>query len=504
MEPAERNLVLVIGNASFDATEFDRRQLQIKRIKVVDAAAHFNAAKAVMVADAAGKFALIKSCLADVFQKAADHELAQVILVHSLSDHAQVDALRKRDFPQTQATIVQYSELWRAAEAIARHRVGPPAGDVKIEPDSLALSEDAKLLLQRAFFDCERIFLERLLGGRASMSVYQVHAWLLPEWCIAGPRPLPFFIKIDEPAKIDTEKNGYQIYAEHFIPFNLRPNIDRRRCVRTRSCAALAGDFVDDAIPLRKCLKLGLASGVLFALFETSLKGFRLQPFAAGKNPEESTLPSFVTGRAKADQILPQTIDRAKDFGLTKTPVDMLTAICAVAQKIACLMGPCHGDLHCGNIMVRGGDAILIDFASAGNGPLTADPAALEVSLMFGTDEGDDDATFAEWRAFVDSIYEGNVPNLHPPALAESRPGAYSWLRRSIRELRHTLLGCNVTEAEAKIVLATYLIRFARLPADNFKDETLSELARSRQAYALVVAERIVDSLVTKKGTVAR
>ena len=61
------------------------------------------------------------------------------------------------------------------------------------------------------------------------------------------------------------------------------------------------------------------------------------------------------------------------------------------------------------------------------------------------------------------------------------------------------LLGCDCKQEEAAEVLAAYLLRFGRLPADQFEDKALSELACSRQAYALVVAERIVDSLVTKK-----
>jgi len=145
--------------------------------------------------------------------------------------------------------------------------------------------------------------------------------------------------------------------------------------------------------------------------------------------------------------------------------------------------------------MVRGGDAILIDFSSAGDGPLTADPAALEVSLMFGTDEDDTASSFNAWRAFVDQIYEDNVQSLHPPVLAEGKPSPFSWLRRSIRELRHILLGCNVGEMEAKIVLAAYLMRYARLGKDAM--EKGDTIAFERHVFALAVAERIVLGLAS-------
>jgi hypothetical protein len=123
----------------------------------------------------------------------------------------------------------------------------------------------------------------------------------------------------------------------------------------------------------------------------------------------------------------------------------------------------------------------------------------LEVSLMFGTDEEDKADTFDEWRMFADHIYEGNVQSLRPPALSESKPGSYSWLRRSIRELRHILLGCEAGELEAKLVLAAYLMRYARLGLEALTNPNLELLALDRHAYALVVAERIVAGLSDDK-----
>jgi hypothetical protein len=348
------------------------------------------------------------------------------------------------------------------------------------------------LLLRRAFHDCEELFIDPLGGGRAALSVYRVHARL--RLSDVGPRPLPFFVKIDTPPAIDSEKEMYRQYAEHYIPFNLRPNLDRTRCVRTRSCAALVGNFVDDAIPLRKCLKLGQGDGVLFALFETSLKGFRLQAFAPGRKPLLGVLTSFVKSRINASQIPIQIVDRARrHFSLANTPAELEATLCGHSDKLLCLTGPCHGDLHPGNVMVRGGDAILIDFSSAGHGPLTADPAALEVSLIFGTDEDDTADSFKHWRDFTDQIYEGKVESLHPPVLSEGTPGPFSWLRRSIRELRHILLGCNVEAQEAKIVLAAYLMRYARLGEAALEKGDL--VALERHVYALAIAERIVLGL---------
>jgi hypothetical protein len=324
------------------------------------------------------------------------------------------------------------------------------------------------------------------------MGVFRAHAWLKDR--IADPCPLPLFVKIDKRESADEEKENYRRYAEHYIPFHLRPNLDRRRCVGMRSCAALVGDFVDDALPLRQSLRCGHGIGALFSLFETTLRAFRLQPFMANAQPMANVLADFVKNRARVHELFDVTIKRARTLGLTSALENLQQQVSNLAAPLSCFVGPSHGDLHTGNIMVRGGDAILIDFSSTNNTvPLTADPAALEVSLMFGTDEADTQECFEEWRAFIDEIYAPINLTLHPSALFERTPGAFSWLRRSLRELRHIILGCNAKEDEAKIVLAAYLLRYARLGLEHLP-ATLKDLAFDRHAYALVVAERIVQT----------
>src|SRR6266540_1346820 len=134
MDVPDRNQLLVIGLGIFDETEFTRRKLQVHRVTPTDAEAHFNTAKSVMVADAPRKFALIKECFSGLFLRAEDHELLPVVLAHSLEDLVQIAALRDKEHPGSNATIAFVPELWRAAEVIARHHVGPPAGDVIFEP----------------------------------------------------------------------------------------------------------------------------------------------------------------------------------------------------------------------------------------------------------------------------------------------------------------------------------------------------------------------------------
>ena len=111
-------------------------------------------------------------------------------------------------------------------------------------------------------------------------------------------------------------------------------------------------------------------------------------------------------------------------FGLATDPNTLRDRICEAAKTVSCFFGPYHGDLHPGNIMVRGGDAILIDFSSASDGPLTADPAALEVSLIFGTDEDDKPECFQS-GVFVDEVYESGNLTLHPCRCWKENPDGF-------------------------------------------------------------------------------
>ncbi len=361
------------------------------------------------------------------------------------------------------------------------------------------LSPKVRHLLGRAFCDCDRIYLESLVGGKASLGVFCVHAWL--KQLTVGPRPLPFFIKFDSPKRIDKERWNYVQYADFYIPFYLRPNIDRERCVKMQGLSAIVGNFVEDARPLRSTLRSSQGPGVLFSLFENSLKGFRAQP-SDGSLQRTMDLDSFVKERARTAEINKRIIKRATELGLRLSPEKIEEHLVAAIKGIKLPCHPYHGDLHSGNIMVRGKDAILIDFFSVRDGPLAADPAALEVSLVFGTDDSDHPNQFNGWKRFVNELY-GRVPILQPP-LAERRPDSFSWLRRAIREIRHVLLGCECQHNEAAAILAAYLIRFARLGMRQLKDREIGEidmkeLILSRHAYALVVAERIVRAIAGSK-----
>lgn len=500
MGTINRNTVIVIGDSPLNNSPFEERDLKIEHVSWDEVENRFNDARAIVISDFPGKFALMNKCFSELFIKAEDHGLAQLIIVHSLHDHSQVDSIRKeavkniykREFV---SRIYDAKDISKAAEFIARHKIGKPHKNARIEPDEILkqLSKDDILLLKRAFYDCDKIYLEKLSGGVAAYNIFRVFAWI-PD-SLVGPSPMPFFVKIASIDDIQKEKDKYEYYAEHYIPFHLRPNLDLKRCIQTHSLGALVGNFVGDAVSLRTKLRSDDGSGIIFSLFETSLRGFRLQPFVSKKKPK-SNFKDYVNYRIWIEELNKRKdlIKRAKKLGFKSTPGELQNFIESKAEKLSTIVGPHHADLHQGNIMVRGNDAILIDFFSTENdGPLAADPITLEVSLVFSTDNNEKLEEFDSWKTFVDEIYPSKF-NTHPPSLSEVKPGPFSWLRRAIRELRHIIIACDSKDTCAKIMLVTYLIRFARFAQKDTSDN-LKKLKFDRHAYALVVAERICNSM---------
>ena len=508
----ERFLVLGVGSEAFSHQPFNDRNLTVKPVTPEEAETLFLYARAVILSERQGDIAKYKANFHSVLVRAEQQGLPIVVFVNPL-DMRQVSDIknemeRERGIGKT-IQLYRMDKVMEAAEFVRREFVNPLQRS-KPTIDKRKLKEPLKdpemeVLLHRAFFDCTRIQLKSLPGGKASDGVYTVQAWC-DSWSI-GPRPLPFFVKFGKPESIKRERENYESHAELYVPFNLRPNLDRRRCVQGSAYSALVGNFVEDAIPLREALKKGVGDGVLFSLFETTLKGFRSQAFAASNTKEASRLDAFlmkvVTGE-HGDKSLkkapdgPKILELTAAFGTRINTEDLEARLYEKAKSIPYWRAPIHGDLHSGNVMIRRGDSILIDFGSVKQGPLTADPAALDVSLVFGTDEDDKPGSFEEWKLFVNNAYNCD-PRIRPPN-PESEPSDLDWLRESIRELRHVVFGCDCCDAEAEVVLAAYLMRFARLKVEALP-ANLQDLALRRRAYALVVADRLVTEVARQRAT---
>ena len=178
MEWDERNLVLVLGEFPLSEVPFAERNLHVEHVTADAAPGFFNKARALVVADFADKFGLIRIGYSGLFDSARDHGLAHVVIAHTEPNFLEAQRLKPKDCGDSVARIYLVEHISKAAEFIARYQVGPPAGDVTIEPDTVVLSDEERLLLRCAFSDCRKIVLEPITGGKASKGVFRAHAWL--------------------------------------------------------------------------------------------------------------------------------------------------------------------------------------------------------------------------------------------------------------------------------------------------------------------------------------
>jgi hypothetical protein len=510
MKHSARSRVLVLGEHPINKEPFEQRRLTPTSIKLdqLDDNALTNSARGVLLSPFPGKFALISEYFEQRLHRAC--ELGLMTAVYVPEKKVQVSEIRNaiyarfklfEDIVEPEERKRRFDSLfwvylgetdWNIAETFARYDPGPPLGAPVIDQSSVvgSLDRETETLLKRAFHDCDRITVRRLAGGRTAKETLCVFA-NRPD-AEFGPQPMPFFVKFGDAEKINNEMRNYREFAEPFIPFHLRPSLDESRSVKTLNAAALVCNFVEGAVSLRHALRAGQGDGVIFSFFEVTLRGLRSHTLNGPK--KSGVIEAFFDpkeGRVKAHEIEkkhPSRIEQLRDYGITRKPDKVEDVLRKCGASINTCEGLYHGDPHAGNIMVRNRDAIVIDFGSMGlSGPLSADPAILEVSLIFGTDDDDDPKSFNVWRKFVTYIFEDP---LSPPLPRGDYP-QFTWLHKAVRELRHVVTCCGVEDPEALIILAGCLLRFGRFPPLKLASKRLNALAERRRAYALVVADQI-------------
>jgi hypothetical protein len=516
MNVTNRSQVLVLGNYPVDRASFDQRYLTLRQVTIeqLKDVTITNTASGVLLTIDPKKPTLVASYFSSCFEKASDAGLVTIIRAKDRPDQAQAYAFRNAAYRQAQLFSdvadpiereKQFESLpwikvkaddWEIAEHLARFNPGPPIGSPEVVPYDKTdkLKPKFELFFKRAFHNCNRVIIRRLKGGRTAEGTFCVFANL--DNGLYGPQPMPFFVKVDSYEMISREVYNYHEFVEPFIPFHLHPSIDAVRCVQTLTGGALVCDFVENAAPLRDALRSNQADGVIYALFEVTLRGIRSHTQNSPKM--QGVLEAFLDTRVRAREIEekhPTRVEKLRKRGMHRTPVEIEASLRTHATTIGAKQGLYHGDLHYSNVMVRYRDAIVIDFASMQEfGPLYADPAILEVSLIFGTDGDDDPKLFDAWCGFVDSIY---LDPLRPPLPRGDHP-QFAWLHRAVRELRQVIAGCGIEKKEALIILAGCMLRYARNPKEpfrEFKDPALNTLAEERRAYAFEVAYRLCEQV---------
>jgi hypothetical protein len=387
---------------------------------------------------------------------------------------------------------MQVGTQWKA-EVLARsqvaHIVGPrpnfslQINEVKNRPP---LAQEDTALLRRAFNDCSAIDLVELSGGLSDARVFAAYMTIIGS--DAGKWPQPAFVKLDRLDKVKREADNYKNYADRYIPFGLRPNIQQH--IWGHSRGLLRGNFVDKSESLSELIERNMASHAITHLFNDTLSGWHDQAY--GQDPVQGSIAEAMelAGIVKPAKIKPSYVDFAKAEGEQMTPDEMWDKLKGLKQTYR--KAPCHGDLHAENVRVQDNRAILIDMASVAIAPITSDIAALETWVAFQPPKGcnQDDWADHDWAELIDGLYakSGFVRAPEPP----DPTSKFCGLTNVVRQLRALGLAAQTEEGEYQTAVAVHLLR--RCQWEDGKTHDVY-----RRAKGFLIAAQLVRALAAGK-----
>lgn len=373
-------------------------------------------------------------------------------------------------------------------EKAARHLSGPAINhslNIAVQV-GVVLSPGHEFMLRRAFSDCKSISLQRIAGGKSGAQTFYVDATLATS--TAGPKPMPYFAKLDHPKKLAAELSLYSLFAEHHIPWHLRPNFQSSRCLYGVRDGILVGSFVENSQSLWEQARAGHGRAYIRALFDETLLGWRQQAQLAPLQQAGSVVAEL---RHFCDigRIPPARVRAANALGHVDQPTVLWRKLINLPHE-RWRRAPMHGDMHAENVRVRKTDAIVIDFAKATHGPMCADLASLEVWLAFqAPPPGESRPERKAWLDSVKAMYSIDATRFSMSATTES-----GWIEECVTEIRSNAKKVCYGDDEYDRVLALYLLRHASFPADPecFEEDEY------RRTTAYWLANRMVNDLTTK------
>lgn len=412
------------------------------------------------------------------------------------------EALEK--YPVPFIGLPAVSEYSERVQAIARQFPGryPNLNLEILGNDADKLCPEERVLLQRSFSDCRSIKVIEMSSG-FSAKVMTVFAELSVEG--QSIHAIPFVAKFDDGGDIEIELNNYTDYIDYFVPFYLRPGIDHSRCFFSQPRGVIVASFVDHSLPLLQAINLGLGSAALHSLFEETLGSWLHN---STPNSDISIYLSLQKDNPKTDRVVlkkfsdGKVLSEAQQIAQVLEPADLLQAI----EALPCakfLYGTSHKDLHAKNVLVRGGDAVVIDFPRCDKGPILLDVATLDVSILFDSApappkigdhvkerqkilEEEFKRKSEQWKAVVcDAFRSENVLNL-PNHKGGHEPFARHWA--CIRQLRRLALLDQKDRREYAICVTIELLRRAMFLDSN----------PSVAGYAYYLTDRLAKSLKTE------
>lgn len=491
MSAISRNAVYWVGSPPTveEQLEFERRNLVIRMLED-DIIIDFNVARAIVYSASPPYLPVVMAEIGRL-RNALDHGLMVYLLAADDAIQAHLlrvvpDAVRRAHLAMLVRSRTGSVPSFECAENIARHDAGRHANtNLQIQlPPNVHLDADQEFIVRRAFSDCTAVSLEPLSGGRSATTFFAQATLTASE---VGPRPLPFFVKLDEAHKILIEVTNYQLYATHHIPWYLRPNLDPSRCLQGVDRGILVGSFVEQSESLWQAVLNGKGPRYIHALFEDTLMGWRSQAYR--RQPLKCSMANSLKDVFKWEKVQVQTVEQGKLHGTVQSPQVLWEQLLNLPEQHF-RYAPMHGDMHAENVRVRNNDAIIIDLANACSGPLCADVASLEVWLTFQIPSSEKQIPDREvWMQIAKELFSPTEVT-RPPGLASTDVGL-DWLRGCIRQTRMIAGAICECDTEYPTAIALHLLRRAQYTAENEEDAY-------RRGYAYFLGSQLVEWLTTK------
>jgi len=362
--------------------------------------------------------------------------------------------------------IFDSNENWASiAHTVCDHPAGnTPYTDLNFDGHDISTlgqegHEERLLLLRRAFSDCHTLHLEPMPDGLSGAPVFKAYASLRQP--LVGDWPYLHLVKIGSRKKIADEYDKYVGRALDYVPFHLGPRLRLERCNLGSTQGVLVGDFVEGTEPIRDSAPAGRASHAIANLFDKTLGTWRKQ----ARKDSDRTLGQFLEGKwldEKNGQEISLPPSRAITVSrLGGTPiVGPLREIFNRCSQSKVWSGPTHGDLHATNVLVRGSDAIIIDFEKMKDEfPILYDPASLEGGLLvegFGGDRRSKDDP-GKLLDSISRLYALKALNNSVDPCHATDPS--SWFYDCVGQIRTLSRHAQRCDGQYALVLAVCLIR---------------------------------------------
>ena len=492
---AERIRVLAFGNPLDVQTEaeFANRGLQLVNGQAAIAPSDLRYVRGAVFAFSHDNAEALTKILQNSAAAMIDHGLKLELL---MPDDALMGSLQGafRTFsghPHVQFRVQPQSH--ETAESLARYDAGAvprPGLEIEVAENREPIAKNDLPLFHRAFSNCKKIVLMELTSGKSAARVFAVH--MTVDTSPVGLWPQPSFAKIDRNNKIDGEYRNYRQYADRFIPFGLRPNIENIIVGSERSL--LVGDFVDKSESLWALVQRNVARQAVTALVEETLVGWRDQAYAHPPERGSVALSMKKAGICKPDKIQDHYFKKAQETDGAISPAELWNMLESLDQTYR--VAPVHGDLHGENVRVKNGQAILIDLASVNQAPFVADLAALETWFAFEPSDRTDLKQYAdpEWQQEIDRLY-APAAFLHPPGPCDSS-SQLCWMTMVVRQIRTMGIAAQSCPTEYQSAVAAQLLRRCQWISEDAAD-------RFRRGHGYIVATSLVQDAVkrsTKPG----